>query len=177
MKVARIALAVGATTAIALGSALSGGAALAATGHSAAHTTAAHTVKSAHTTKAAHTVTRNTWRPTVIVSCENKNQVRPRSYVLACGDGSSYFTRLRWSSWTSSEATATGRFLLNGCSPNCAQGKWYNSQVLIVLWKASAMPRHPGQRQFLRMTVIYTGQRPSHSAQTFTESLWYPVVR
>jgi hypothetical protein len=155
MKFARIAMAVAAATAIASASgALPGGAALAATGHA-----------------------RMSHRQTVIVSCENKWQVRPGSYLLACGDGSSYFAKLRWSSWTSTEATATGRFLLNGCSPNCAQGKWYNSQVLVVLWKTSAMPRHPRQREFMRMTVIYTGKRPAHSSQTFTESLWYPVVR
>jgi len=27
------------------------------------------------------------------------------------------------------------------------------------------------------MTVIYTGKRPAHSAQSFTERLWYPVIR
>jgi hypothetical protein len=27
------------------------------------------------------------------------------------------------------------------------------------------------------MTVIYTGKRPAHSAQSFTERLWYPVLR
>lgn len=168
MKAARIAMAVAGATAIALGSgALPGGAALATT---AAHSSAAKSTKSTAANKSSR-------RQTVIVSCANKSQVRPGSYLLACGDGSSYFAKLRWSSWTSTEATATGRFLLNGCSPNCAQGKWYNSAVLVVLWDASAMPRHPGQREFMRMTVIYTGKRPSHSAQSFTESLWYPVVR
>src|SRR5579875_1970794 len=171
MKVARIAMAVAGAAAIALaGGALPGAAALAATGHSAAHNGAAHS-SAAHSRST--TARKNSHRrQTVIVSCANKGQVRPGSYLLACGDGSSYFAKLHWSSWTSTEATATGRFLLNGCTPNCARGKWSNSAVLVVLWKASAMPRHPGQRQFLRMTVIYTGQRPAHSAQTFTELLW-----
>jgi hypothetical protein len=113
----------------------------------------------------------------VIVSCANKLQVRPKSYLLSCGDGSAGLTRLRWSSWTAGEATASGNFAFNTCTPNCAQGKFITSPVLVVLWRTSAAPHHAGQQEFLRMTVIYTGKRPAHSAQSFTERLWYPVLR
>ena len=50
-------------------------------------------------------------------------------------------------------------------------------QQIVVLWRKTAMPRHAGQWQFSRMTVIYTGQHPAHTAQTFTEDLWYPTTR
>jgi hypothetical protein len=97
--------------------------------------------------------------------------------MLACGDGSEYLSRLRWSSWNSSEATATGRFSLNLCTPNCAEGKYVTSDVLVVLWDATPVPHHAGQRAFTRMTAIYTGKRPAHTSQTFTQVIWYPSAR
>ena len=185
MKGSRIALAVAAAAAIAL----PGGAALAATGHTqpAAKTFTTRTVakKSAATktvaaTKTAATKTvRRASRPggqTVIVSCLQKGQVRPASYMIACADGTQYLSKLHWSSWTSGEATATGRYSINPCTPNCAQGKYVTSNVLVVLWHATAWPHH-SQRAFVRMTLIYTGKRPAHSAQSFTQTLWYPVIK
>jgi hypothetical protein len=170
MKGSRIALALAAATAIAL----PGGAALAATGHAqpVAKTFTTRTVAN----KTARLTSRSSHQ-TVIVSCLQKGQVRPGSYMIACGDGSEYLSRLRWSSWTSGAATATGRFSLNNCTPNCAQGKFSHSDVLVVLWHATAWPHHAGQRAFGRMTVIYTGKRPAHTAQTFTQTLWYPVTK
>jgi hypothetical protein len=170
MKGSRIALAVAAAAAIAL----PGGAALAATGHT------QHAAKTFTT----RTVAKKTIRPagrysdrTVIVSCLQRGQVRPGSYVVACGDGSEYLSGLRWSSWTRGEATASGRVSINNCTPNCAQGTFSHSNALIVLWHVTAWPHHPGQRAFGRMTVIYTGKRPAHTAQTFTQVLWYPVTK
>ncbi|HEX4062368.1 MAG TPA: hypothetical protein VHY58_15240 [Streptosporangiaceae bacterium] len=170
MKGSRIALAVAAAVAIAL----PGGAALAATGHTqpAANTFTARTVA-----KETASRTSGSSHQTVILTCLRKGQVRPGSYVIACGDGSEYLSGLRWSSWTPGEATATGRFSLNNCTPNCAQGKYSHSDVLVVLWHATAWPHHAGQRAFGRMTVIYTGKRPAHTAQTFTQTLWYPVIK
>jgi hypothetical protein len=175
MRGSRIAVAVAAAAAIVL----PGSAALAATGgtHPAAHTTAHATAKAtAHTTaKAApHSTSRG---QTVIITCENKAQVRPASYLLACGDGTSGLAKLKWVSWTSGVATATGNFSLDTCTPNCAQGKFITSPVLVVLWQPTPVPHQHGQRQFMKMTIIYTGKPPAHSAQSFTESLWYPTVR
>ena len=171
MKGSRFALALAPAAAIVL----SGGIALAATGHpaAAAHTTTMHTT-AAHTTAARSTAAHTT---TVLVSCSNQPLVRPAGYMLACGDGSEYFTRLRWAGWTPSLASATGRFVMNTCTPSCARGKYLTSPVAVVLWHQAAMAHHRGQRQFLRMTVIYTGNRPAHTAPTFTMSLWYPSVR
>ena len=176
MRGSRIAAAVAAAAAIALpASTVFAGTVLAATTGHAARTAGPQS-------DGTHTVTTFVQPPAaknspVIVTCANKPQVQPKSYLLACGDGSSWLSRLRWSSWTAGEATASGNFTFNTCTPNCAQGKFITSPVLVVLWRTSAVPHHAGQREFLRMTVIYTGKRPAHSAQSFTERLWYPVIR
>jgi hypothetical protein len=175
MRVARIALAAATAAAIAL----PGGTALAATSHGAKHT-ASHPARhsaSHRATHATHSASRSTGTKnmTVMESCNHQALIRPGSYMIACGDGSEYLASLHWSTWTSTVATATGRFYLNGCTPSCAKGKWSTSDVLAVLWAATKT--HSGQREFMRMTVIYTGKRPAHTAQTFTVSLWYPVVK
>jgi hypothetical protein len=167
MKGSRIALAVAAAAAIAL----PGGTALAATTHT------GHAARTARAAKTATVKSRGSRTETVIDTCLNKGQTRPGFYMLACGDGSEYLSRLRWSSWNASEATATGRFSLNTCTPNCAEGKYITSDVLVVLWDARPVPHHAGQRAFMRMTVIYTGKRPAHTSPAFTQSLWYPSAR
>ena len=55
-------------------------------------------------------------------------------------------------------------------------GQVHHQPVLVVLWHPSAIPHYPGQRDFLMITVIYTGKRPAHSSRTLTERLWYPVI-
>jgi hypothetical protein len=166
------------------GGALAGGAALAATSqgqHSVAARPQAQPVTrpaaadAATRTAAGHRATART--KTKIITCLNKGRVRPTSYILACGDGSDYLARLHWESWTSGLATATGKFILNTCTPSCAQGKFLTNQVIVVLWRPAAVPHWHGQRQFTEMTIIYTGKRPAHTAQSFTQSLWYPFVR
>ena len=42
-----------------------------------------------------------------VYDCANQPQVRPRTFDLFC-DGSGAFTRLTWSTWNASTATATG---------------------------------------------------------------------
>jgi hypothetical protein len=112
---------------------------------------------------------------TVIMSCLNRGEIRPASYMIACGDGSQFLGKLHWASWTPGIASGTGRYYLNQCVPNCAQGKFLNSQVLVVLWRPAAVPHRPRLRAFTQLTLIYTGKRPAHTAQSFTQTLWYPI--
>jgi hypothetical protein len=168
MKGSRIALAVLPAAAMVL----SGGIASAAT------TGPGHTAVTRHEAAATSAVHRSTaWRSTILVTCDNKARVRPASYLLACGDGTAYLTRMRWASWTSGLASGTAIMTVNNCDPSCAQGKYLSDPAIVVLWRKTLQPRHTGQWQFSRMTVIYTGKRPAHTAQSFTEDLWYPVTR
>ncbi len=49
---------------------------------------------------------------------------KPTSVVFACADGNLYATKLKYSSYGSREASATGTIHLNTCTPNCAAGKF-----------------------------------------------------
>jgi hypothetical protein len=95
----------------------------------------------------------------VVVACFNKTQVRPGSYLLACGDGSAYLQRLNWTAWGSSSALASGTYLVNNCTPDCADGRGIAFGVLAVLWDAQPWPGHAGVRYFTELTMIFTGNR------------------
>jgi hypothetical protein len=44
----------------------------------------------------------------VLVDCLWHPEVRPTDFMLACGDGNSRLTSLRWTDWNANSATATG---------------------------------------------------------------------
>jgi hypothetical protein len=86
--------------------------------------------------------------------------VRPRDFILTCGDAGSVLSQLSWSSWTPAQATATGVHQLNDCTPNCAEGKFRDYPAVITFWRSEPVPGHPGEKYFTRITVRYTGPRP-----------------
>ena len=118
---------------------------------------------------------------TIVVNCQFKQQARPSSFVLACGDGNDALLDLHWVSWGPAAAFATGTEQINNCTPNCAQGKFINYPVLVDLWRPEALPNHPGTLYFSRATRVYTANRPPlyfcngpHTCypQTATFPLW-----
>jgi hypothetical protein len=95
----------------------------------------------------------------VIVTCSQKTQVRPGTFVLACGDGNASLDSLNWSAWGSSAALASGTSGFNDCTPDCVSGHVHTFPALIVLWGAKALPGRAGVRYFSELTIIYTGSR------------------
>jgi hypothetical protein len=95
----------------------------------------------------------------VVVNCAQKTQVRPGTFVLACGDGNASLDDLHWSAWGSSSALASGTSGFNDCTPDCLTGHVHTFPALIVLWGAKALPGHAGVSYFSEMTIIYTGNR------------------
>jgi len=95
----------------------------------------------------------------VVVNCGGKTQVRPGSYILACGDGGALVERLTWAAWGSSSALASGTYALNDCTPDCAAGHFDAFPALVVLWGPQSLPGHAGVRYFTQVTIIYTGNR------------------
>lgn len=95
----------------------------------------------------------------VVVNCAQKTQVRPGTFVLACGDGNASLDSLQWSAWGASSALASGTSGFNDCTPDCLTGHVHTFPALIVLWGAKALPGHAGVRYFSEMTIIYTGNR------------------
>lgn len=58
----------------------------------------------------------------VIVDCFSHPQVRPNDFLIACGDGNSILTALRWSAWKPNFAAGRGLNVVNDCRPFCAAG-------------------------------------------------------
>jgi hypothetical protein len=97
---------------------------------------------------------------TVVVNCEFKQQTRPSSFILTCADAGDVLAHLRWVSWSTDAAFATGVEQINNCTPDCAAGKFINYPVLVDLWRPEPLPGHHGVLYFSRATRVYTANRP-----------------
>jgi hypothetical protein len=63
----------------------------------------------------------NTSQPQAI-NCQSL-KFKPQRITLSCGDGGTWLGKLKWSSWTNTQAVANGNFTANNCSPSCVAGK------------------------------------------------------
>ena len=108
----------------------------------------------------------------VLVDCLWHPEVRPTDFMLACGDGNSRLTSLRWTSWNGNSATATGVNWVNDCNPYCAVGKFHSFPVTVRLDNAQTWKRHPQARQYTEITLTYPGARPDKFQHTVTYPLW-----
>jgi hypothetical protein len=88
----------------------------------------------------------------VVQACTGKAEVRPSSFIISCGDGNSYLTKLKWNAWGSSTARADGIFTMNNCDPYCAAGKFVSSHAAVTLSKPKSVK---GVRFFTNLHVGY----------------------
>jgi hypothetical protein len=65
----------------------------------------------------------------------------PALYKPACkskfscavsGDATAFLYRMRWTQWSTTKAVGTGTYLLNNCTPNCAEGKFYDVPIVVT---------------------------------------------
>ena len=84
---------------------------------------------------------------------------RPRSIVLACGDGNFGLTRLRWRGWNRAVAGARGSAYANDCNPYCAAGHFYRYPVNV----RASRPRRMGGvgYAYTRLRITFPGARPA----------------
>jgi hypothetical protein len=87
-----------------------------------------------------------------VQACTRKAEVRPSTFTIACGDGNSYLTKLKWTSWGSSTARASGVYTVNNCDPYCAAGKFISSNAVVTLSKPKTFK---GRRYFSNLHVGY----------------------
>jgi hypothetical protein len=70
--------------------------------------------------------------------------VRPKSIIIACGDGNIGLVDLHWTSWGQTTATASGVDTWNTCVPDCAASKnWDKTAVLVTLTHPVPEPKGP----------------------------------
>src|SRR3984957_10552573 len=86
----------------------------------------------------------------VIQPCAGKAEVRPSTFTISCADGNSYLTKLKWSAWGSTTASADGVYTVNNCDPYCAAGKFVSSKAIVTLSKPKTFK---GLRVFTNLHV------------------------
>lgn len=80
----------------------------------------------------------------------------PRRAILACADANLYVTGLRYSSYGSRQAKATGLFHLNDCTPDCAGGRFHKHGGEIRFFDVVACA--DGHRYFARARYSFPGR-------------------
>jgi hypothetical protein len=68
--------------------------------------------------------------------------VRPTSIVLTCADSNRYIQDIKWRSWTSTSADATGTLHWNDCTPACFDGKWHSARIHFIARKPATLSTH-----------------------------------
>lgn len=110
--------------------------------------------------------------PLKITNCTTAAS-RPKLVTLTCADGNTVLKGLSWSSFGGQSAQGKGIFVTNTCEPTCAAGKDVSYPVAV---KATS-PRtcKKGVRVYNKLTVTFTGRKPSNSASLTRWTLGCPI--
>jgi hypothetical protein len=84
---------------------------------------------------------------------------RPKALTLACGDGNTVLSGLRWSTFGGASARARATLAMNTCSPNCAQGKVVKYPVAVRATDIRSC--RAGLRVYDKVTLSFSGRAPS----------------
>jgi hypothetical protein len=99
----------------------------------------------------------------VVGDC-TKSQLRPSMIVLACADDNLVLTKLHWTSFGGSHATAGGDYYVNGCTPNCAAGKFHSYPIRLTLSAARECPDGHDDYREASFTFLATKPRGAPSS-------------
>lgn len=86
-------------------------------------------------------------------------QIRPRTILVACGDGNFYINGLVWSQWGPRRATGVGVGHENDCRPYCAAGHFHAYRVTVRLTRPE--PCSSNRRHYTRFTYSFVGSTPA----------------
>lgn len=103
---------------------------------------------------------------TLAINCGHE-QFKPTKIVVACGDGGIWLSQLKWSSWNGSQASASGNYNANDCTPDCAAGHVHSYPVKVTLSKPKTCPSQTG-RAFKQASLTYKGTRPTGAPTKLT---------
>jgi hypothetical protein len=84
-------------------------------------------------------------------------EYKPDSLTQYCADASSGVLKIKWSSWTNSQAVGTGLYYVNLCNPSCADGKVVSVTAKVIL--NGAKVTH-GKRYLMNVTVSSANGKP-----------------
>jgi hypothetical protein len=84
---------------------------------------------------------------------------KPKQITIACGDGTVRVSKLKWTSWSLTEAKATGVYQVNKCNPDCASGHTTSFPVTITLSKPKTCSGRK-HKAFGRMSYAFGSNHP-----------------
>ena len=61
-----------------------------------------------------------------------KPPCRTKSNCALSGDATAFLYQMRWTQWNNTKAVGAGTYLLNSCTPNCAEGRFYSAPVVVT---------------------------------------------
>lgn len=101
-----------------------------------------------------------------LADCFNHTVVQPKSFILACSDGSVTASRLVWHSW--GQATSIGRGIISyrTCNPTCAKGTQHQAPLVIAVTRLQVCP--DGRKRYTRLAYNYSGNTAGPVTMTDT---------
>jgi hypothetical protein len=99
---------------------------------------------------------------------------KPKTIILACGDGGAYVQKMTWSQWTTTGANGTGTYTYKTCTPNCAAGGTKSVPAKVALSKPKVCPKTKKGKDFTKAAITFTGTRPPNTGRTLKLTLGCP---
>jgi hypothetical protein len=69
---------------------------------------------------------------TYAINC-TREQYKPATIILTCGDAGIWLGKLKWSHWSQTKAVGSGTFTWNDCKPTCSAGHNLSRPVKVTL--------------------------------------------
>jgi hypothetical protein len=100
-------------------------------------------------------------------------QFKPNTLLLACADGSTYLSRVKWSTWTGSSATGKATENENTCDPSCVNSHFERYAVTLKLSNPKGCHKQK-HKVFNELQLTYTGKHTSQTPKTLKLTLGCP---
>jgi hypothetical protein len=100
----------------------------------------------------------NSSQPQAINNCQGL-KFKPQRITLSCGDGNTWLGKLKWSSWTKTQAVANGNYTYNDCKPSCAAGHTHSVAMKVTLSNPKLCPGQVNPA-FKQAVISYKSTRP-----------------
>lgn len=103
--------------------------------------------------------------PNRVVGNCTKSQAKPDEIVLFCGDANADVNHIHWSSFGGPQATGSGVYSYNTCSPTCVAGKVKSYSV--TLTTAQAKPCWDMHDDYRELSLAFAADAP-YKTKKFT---------
>ena len=84
---------------------------------------------------------------------------KPKQITVACGDGAVRVSKLKWTSWSTTQAQASGVYQVDRCNPDCASGATQSFPVKITLSRPKTCSGRK-HKAFGRLSYAFGSEHP-----------------